>query len=562
MFKKSTYSDLEIQEILDTLFQEKRKVKELELRLKNCTLSPPPAVGNSTAELEAKEKRVRELEMELSNSLRQNEAGLKLLNQAENAVALYEQKIATLKVELEEAINRPQNSLKEAQLERVIQFMRQKGEESSAEAQELQKKLSGLQETNEQLRIDLWQAKEVQQRLGETLQVERETKEDLLAEENALKSQLEQLKMSFSGLQSSIKTFSEDKQLLERDAKGYQESYINSQREIELLKQMMMKTLQEFKEERLKEEHSYKAQIDQLRDQIQKDQTKIVEWERTDLGRQEQGHHLQEQMISLEKQLSQKNVEMSALTLAQKELAQFTEELKQKLLRAEETKKHTIESLQKKEVEVENLNAQVANLARSLADIEEALQQAESERHEHESRLRVAQQHLAKKVREVTVLSEKNEEFKLNRLELENALESTRSKLLETQATLEAQAQHQQKLQEQYQDSIKAIESQTTKWEGKYFQIHERWQEVESRNRELKRLEERFTKLQNAFGHLSSLLGNPLSLIAPETIHTDSPPIKEYHDIDIAPPTPPCATIQQTLFEATKPVVRFKESLF
>ena len=42
MFSKSSYSDLEVQEILQTIFQEKKKVKELELKLQHSTLTYVP----------------------------------------------------------------------------------------------------------------------------------------------------------------------------------------------------------------------------------------------------------------------------------------------------------------------------------------------------------------------------------------------------------------------------------------------------------------------------------------------------------------------------------------
>ena len=73
VFKKKSYSDLEVQEILETLFLEKRKVKELQLKLNNCSLSPTAApkeeLGKLNAEISILHTRLEETKQTAEQNL-------------------------------------------------------------------------------------------------------------------------------------------------------------------------------------------------------------------------------------------------------------------------------------------------------------------------------------------------------------------------------------------------------------------------------------------------------------------------------------------------------------
>lgn len=549
MFGKSRYSDLEIQEILQTLFEEKKKVKELELKLKNSSLSPPIIPNEDT------KKSISVLEDQLSSQSMQVGDLQKLLITAEEETGSLKKQLAEIKEELHQSKEKHPHQ-KEVQLERALQFMRQKVDEQQLEHQELINKYAATQEELKKLSFELLQSKEIQHKLSETIQKEKQNYEEIYTEEEALKAQLEQLKNILSQLQDQNTVAVKDKEAALKDAKEQHDLHTHSQREIELLRQMMMKTLQEFKDERQKEEQTYEDKIKLLQTQAEHDQLKITELTAAIHELTTAGNSLQESLTLLEKQNLEAKDIASQHTTAHGELVQFTEDLKQKLLKAEEQKQSALESQQRKEEQMESLNAQIAHLSHSLADVEESLEQAQHERQEHESRLRVAQQHLAKKVREATNLSEKNEELKLRIIEIEQTLENTKGKLLESQTSLDAQTQHQKKLFEQHQENMKTIESQAAKWEEKYFLMHERWQEVEARNRELKKLEERFAKLQQVLGHLGTLL-SPLTHPAIETIIET-----KTAEVEMTPPAAPCATVQTNLFEPAPSTPRFKETFF
>lgn len=488
MFRKKSYSDLEVQEILQLLYLEKKKVGELNLKLKNT-----PQLDES--------------------------------------------------VPLEKAAAKG----KEVHLEVVLGFMRSRLDESLKENLELQNKIDQANQLKAKAEL------EAEQRKG-ALEIEKRKNEELIQEENSLKSQ-------FCKLKEHLKFLEEDKKNWSAKAAEQKSALQNGEKEVELLKAMMMKTVQEFKEERLLENEHYQRQTEDLTAQ---NSAKLKELENL-----QELFHEKEQMIrhltlDLEEKssiLHQLSIDLQSKNTAHLDLTQFTEDLQAKLIQAEELREKTAESLKKKEELIEHLSSQVAAVNKSLAEREEAFQNIEEERHEHETCLRAAQAHLAKKVRESALLSEKYEEAQNLCKQLEKDKESSDKKLLEIQALLDAELQHKIKVQEQHQENLKTLEAQSGKWEEKYFNLHDKWQEVEGKNRELKRLEERFSKMQIAFSQFNQLFASPFSLSQTEEI-----PIKSFTEMETVPSSSAekqsAAFIQPNLFQNPKGPSRFKETLF
>lgn len=129
-------------------------------------------------------------------------------------------------------------------------------------------------------------------------------------------------------------------------------------------------------------------------------------------------------------------------------------------------------------------------------------QQQENERallEESESRLRIAQQHLAKKVKETTVLTERYEEIHRQYEEMKTTLEVTKGRTMEMQGMIES-----------LKEALRSADSQSAKWEEKYFRLYDKFQEGEIRYRELKKVEERFMQMQAIFANM----GSPISVQA------------------------------------------------
>ena len=608
MFKKRTYSDLEVQEIMETLFLEKKKVKELQVKLSHSLVnSNIPASSEELAKHKAEiqillvrleegklreqqsearrlhaESEMRQLKNGFETSLEQH-AKLKtdyhslieqfekkkqqsekdiqhlneqlenyqnyipigessklkadyqfLLEQSEKKQQQAEEEIRQLKEKLyvQHQDNSNQDKQKEAQLERVVQFMRARLEEIQIENQHLVQKLEGFGAKEKEILDELEQAKQASTKL---LLEKEESKE----EEQALKAQMEQLHSEIFKMQSLVE-----------NEKQNQEALINAQKEIELLKQMMLKTLQENKEERLKEESLYQDQIAILKVELDKEKGEMETLNSTLKDHSQLVEELKANLEALTASNNELCEEVEQQKRAYHELAQFSEEMKSKIVKSEEEKVTALSTLMKKEELIHNLSSQVANLSRSNERMEDLTRQGEIDKQEIEARLRAAQQHLAKKMREMALLTEQYEELKLRHEDLEKSMDSLKSKLIEMKAQLDAEAQQKQHIQKQYQEGLKSIETQAAKWEEKYFQIHEKLQDTESRNRELKRLEERFGKVQHLFGNLGNLLGSPMSIETSEAV--DTPVAKKFAEEH---------GVQTTLFEAVPPP-RYKESLF
>lgn len=162
----------------------------------------------------------------------------------------------------------------------------------------------------------------------------------------------------------------------------------------------------------------------------------------------------------------------------------------------------------------ETLNARIA-AENELNQERQKLQEREKALlEESESHLRIAQQHLAKKVKEATILSERESELRREHEELKQASEITKTRVFELQGFLEG-----------LRDGIKSAEMQAVKWEEKYFGLYHKLQESEIRCRELKKIEEKFIHIQKVLFSLGSFIeARPPELQSLETQHNNEQP--------------------------------------
>lgn len=431
---------------------------------------------------------------------------------------------------------------KEAQLEVVLHFMRSRLDEVQRENLDYRNKIAESQQLAMRHQIDL------QQHIR-AFEIERKKNEELILEESSLKSQFEQLKRQINLLEEDKKTWSVK-------ADEQQTALQSGEKEAQLLKQMMMKTVQEFKEERLAENQQFQSQIDHLMAQNGIKQKELDDLKGLFEEKQQAVRHLTLENEANASRLHQLTSDLQTKNIAHFELTKFTEELQSKLMRAEELRELDVETLRKKEELIEHLSSQVASLSRSLGEREEAIQNIEEERHEHESCLKAAQTHLAKKVREAALLAEKYEESQKELQAVIKDKEASEKKVLEMHAVLDVEEQHKLQVQQQHRENLKTLETQSAKWEEKYFKLHDKWQEVEGKSRELKRLEERFSKMQIAFSQFNQVFASSLPLPQAEEMNS-------FVEMENSPPQEKSAPfVQPTLFQTTKTPSRFKETLF
>lgn len=178
------------------------------------------------------------------------------------------------------------------------------------------------------------------------------------------------------------------------------------------------------------------------------------------------------------------------------------------------------------------LAEKLEQLEKNQGDTNEEHNRLKTQLFEKEGDLLQAQQHLAKKVKEVAQLEDKNEEYRLFVNELQQVQNQARVKLAELQTASDYQVNFQKKLEDQQQELTKAHEQQIAKWEEKYFAVYDKWQAAENRLRELEKLEEKQKQLQGILSNLGSVL-NPAAEAALAVSAIPSQPSP--------PPAPPYA---------------------
>lgn len=485
-YEEAQHRNNELQKKIELLLLEQDQQKTAYAQLLEELHKKEEALQGAHKELQNKQLKLQDHEQQFKDS-------------EEEFIALRNQ-LVSLKEMLQEASLKDQQlneeleatKQKQSQLERVIQFLRQRAEEAQLENHELSKEFQNSQNLTKELHAKLDEADLREKTLQEQLDEQLNRVEKLKEQESAFQYQVDELNDKLVKWQDKLLIQEKEKQSLESCLKEQKELVASSKNELELFKQTAEKAAQKAKEEHVRHEEAHFKKIEEF-----------------------------------EKALSDSRIAQG----------QEIEEWKKRLLDSSKEAEVVKQAFVKKQEEVEILKLETERLTKTKGDLEERLAQAGSVCDESEAKLKVAQQHLAKKVRETTLLSEKNEEYRLQQLDLQSALENAKAKLIELQSNLELEATHQKRLQEQYQESLKTFEAQALKWEEKYFYMHERWQDAENKLRDLRRQEDHYLKLQNVLNQLASFMGPSLSQVTHTQELLDYPE-KEIHSFnDIARPS-------------------------
>ncbi len=187
-----------------------------------------------------------------------------------------------------------------------------------------------------------------------------------------------------------------------------------------------------------------------------------------------------------------------------------------------------------------------------ICKLQEALQTMKNHSDEKDQELKMAQQHFARKVKEVSILTSKNEEQRTQIIEFQQAITDAQGKVTTLQNSLDVQLKAEKQIQDQLNERLQAAEGQVRKWEEKYFHIHGKNQELEQECRHLKNLEQKQKQAYMMLTNLSLLLEAPKS--SPEVVTKV---------VSAPPPVAPAQTdSEQNLFERPAQSSRLKKSLF
>lgn len=184
-------------------------------------------------------------------------------------------------------------------------------------------------------------------------------------------------------------------------------------------------------------------------------------------------------------------------------------ELKAKAVLLEDCQKQ-LEILQERESQYAKVRDELEETRKLLPEnqrLQDHCHKAITAQEDAESRLRVAQHHLAKKVKETSELNDKMHGLEVRLQELQNDLDQARMRSAEQQTALEGHVKMERRLQEQIQEAARLAQADSAKWEDKYFKIYEKWQDNEVRLKELKKLEEKYAQMQALLTSFSSLFG-------------------------------------------------------
>lgn len=126
----------------------------------------------------------------------------------------------------------------------------------------------------------------------------------------------------------------------------------------------------------------------------------------------------------------------------------------------------------------------------------------------HDQELKMAQQHLGKKMREAAELSDKNENLTQQIQQLQKELTESQNFAIASQQKLNILQMREKNFQDQLLHREQDMEQLNKSWEEKYSQLHEKWQASESDFKHFKSLEEKYFQIQNAITNLNALFGS------------------------------------------------------
>ncbi|MFC2049352.1 hypothetical protein ACFLR2_01610 [Chlamydiota bacterium] len=481
----NTYTEEEFKKVLKNLFAEKKRVKDLEKRLEEKGLQK---------RFQAKLTDIHKL------SLSEEYAKLKA------ALLEKEQECSELKGQVDKvrpALKKLMTDLKNAAFE--IETL--KSERHSHENEELKKavaSIASLQEHNQALEQALAKKEEEGAKLSEAherivlLQAENQHAFDdqirlLKGELDAAQGALEEVRAH--GQKEAERFEAERGHLVERLA----ETLGQMQRQSEMLTEQ-------------------REEIALLRKQAEEEELQKVEMVELRAALEAAEKQLQESdFVALRREYEAKMQE-ALVSFSHKEVA-HEESLEHCYVKMREMAKRHAEIVEEREIlykKVEDHNKFLAKFEKEQGVLQTSLKSVKLQCEEGEAELRQAQQHLAKKVKETTLLQDLAESQKLQLLELHALIEKQKSELERLQNSIHLQRVQDEKMLEVEKERARALENQIKEWENKYLALQKDWEEKKGQLHELQQLRKTYEQMASTFSNLKTILGHNLDPSQPE----------------------------------------------
>lgn len=419
------------------------------------------------------------------------------------------------------------------QLERVIQFLRERSEEFNLEAKQLKEDYQGALETILHLREQHENLDVLSRDYAEQIRTSNEEKTEALQELESVHKQLENLKTTLQESQSLTegqKFLIEENQQLKKQLDEQTQAWDQTQHEIQAIRQTLIRTVKDSKkleiqfQEVLNERISLSnraAQLQNLLD-LQIEQTRLCQeqllesQQRETRGKMEYEQHLQQlqnnhhstvetltfQISELETKNSQlsakfQETELDLLQDREQAISQLTSEYEKAISAINEELHKTKQEYNEIRADYNQATQLREDLKMEIQHLSHQLNTAQSDANEKENELRISQQHLAKKVKEVTLLQDKIDVQQQRAEEFSRSLAAAEQKAIDLEKVISDEQNRSQLFHEQMSETLKTSEQKATKLEEKYMDLHQKWAATEARNRELEKLADRHLQLQS-----------------------------------------------------------------
>lgn len=390
------------------------------------------------------------------------------------------------------------------QLERLISHLREKTDEANLETKQLREQLTKQQKINQ-----------------ESEQLIERQKQQAQEQINQLKHQLILNKQQEEGIETVVSETSSHH--LKQELEGIKRTLVQGAQETKAIETRYVEVLNEKialeyqSKQLLIQLDNHSANLASAHAQIQEMESQKYIHESLIKQQQENlAFHLQKEeglkrhILQLEESLTEKELMHDKYEQLKEEWEKISEQLDETLDLRGKAEKQLIdlkEMSQENEQNLQNCYREIDQLLHSKQQLEGQVEQLHTLLEESEGRLKTAQQHLAKKVKESALLNEKLEEQQSYLFDLNQTVEIQRNQLSQFQANADLYQKQENQLKEQLKEGLKNSEIQIEKWEKKYFQMADKWQESESRARDLKKFEEKHHQLQTLLSNLGSFIG-------------------------------------------------------
>ncbi len=435
------------------------------------------------------------------------------------------------------------------QLERAVHILREKKEESNLEKEQLQRELQAIQDINILLVKQVEDAKSIEGTLNSKIKSEIYEKEGFIGENKSLYAQCEELKAQVSHLQKKSEHLDsghhevvQSKQLLDdekhqlatalEDKNAAYETLIHDVTEI---KQNLVRGLREAKElethylaavqekvEAVSQFSQLQRASDKLRLEIERGKSQCKEllasaqierqeYERKYLEQENNQNQLRAHLFASEEENSK--LKSVLKDLETKISSQFIEiESLQEVRTRIEDELHKFERLaQEKEFMANELLDRLVRVEEDKNHAYEELDACHRSLEDKEQQFDEAQQHLAKKVREVSILDSQIEELNSQIKTTVSSYEAVETLNSELKTRLQKSLDMQVKHEERNHALLKDIEN----WQRKFSDIELTLQASKKQIEDLQKISDRHQQLQNMVSNFGNILGMPLESSAP-----------------------------------------------